>query len=93
MFPLTGLPDALPQFLNLGLPGPALGKEIVSRLASAAVTPPTPAGQGRLRDLGQVGADCRVAGKELEVLVGDSLILFPEIFSYFFPLPGGAAAG
>ena len=40
VFPLAGLPDTFLQLFDLGLPSPALGEQVMSRLSLAAVAPP-----------------------------------------------------
>ena len=53
MLPLTCLPDALLKFLDLGLPGPALDEQMVTRLSFAAVAP-TLIGPYCRRNVGQI---------------------------------------
>ena len=85
MFPLAGIPDALPQFFDLGLPGPAFDEEMMLRLSLTAVAPPAFVGPDRLRGLSQIRANRRMAREELEVPAGNSLALPLNVLLYFCP--------
>ena len=72
VFPVAGLPDALPQLSDLGGP---LNEVVMARLSFATAAPPTCARADRMGSLGWVGADRRVAGEELKVAVSHHLPL------------------
>ena len=78
MFPPVGLPYVLPQFSDLRRPRPALREKVVACLFISSPAPPAEVAVRPVDLIPEIGADRRMARKQLEVPAGDVFRCSPE---------------
>ena len=90
VLPLTGLPNALPQFFDLGLPGPEFDEEVevMLRRSLTAVTLPEFIEHNYLRDSSQIWPIAAWPERSWKYRLATPLLSFRSSFRIFPPLGG-----